>query len=149
MHKILVTGGADFIGSNLVESLLKRDDVALVRLFDDLSAGYWENVQEFLDHPNYEFMEGSITDHSTGEKALIDITRVSHQAAMGSVPGSIENPIRTNNVNVNGTLNVLNASKNFDVDWVVLVFSSSTHGDSAELPEVEDGMGINFTLCTI
>jgi UDP-N-acetylglucosamine 4-epimerase len=138
MHRILVTGGAGFIGSNLVESLLKREDVALVRMLDDLSTGYWENVQEFLDHPKYEFLEGSITDYSTVEKALKDITRVSHQAAMGSVPRSIENPIRTNNVNVNGTLNVLNASKNFGIDRVVLAFSSSTYGDSAELPKVEE-----------
>jgi len=141
MHSILVTGGAGFIGSNLVESLLKRDDVGLVRVLDDLSTGYWENVREFQGNSKYEFIEGSITDYSTREKALKGIDLVSHQAALGSVPRSIENPIRTNNVNVNGTLNILNASKDLGVKRVVLAFSSSTYGDSKELPKVEDRIG--------
>jgi len=141
MHSILVTGGAGFIGSNLVESLLKRDDVGLVRVLDDLSTGYWENVREFQGNSKYEFIEGSITDYSTCEKALKGIDLVSHQAALGSVPRSIENPIRTNNVNVNGTLNILNASKDLGVKRVVLAFSSSTYGDSKELPKVEDRIG--------
>lgn len=141
MHSILVTGGAGFIGSNLVESLLKRDDVGLVRVLDDLSTGYWENIQDFINHPKYQFLEGSITDYNTCEKALNGITRVSHQAALGSVPRSIENPIRTNNVNVNGTLNLLNASRDMGVERVVLAFSSSTYGDSKELPKVEDRIG--------
>ena len=130
MHSVLVTGGAGFIGSNLVESLLKRDDIKLVRVLDDLSTGYWENVREFQGNPKYDFIEGSITDYSTCEKALKGIDLVSHQAALGSVPRSIENPIRNNNVNVNGTLNILNASKDLGVKRVVLAFSSSTYGDS-------------------
>lgn len=141
VHSVLVTGGAGFIGSNLVETLLNRDDVGLVRVLDDLSTGYWENIQDFVDHPKYQFIEGSITDYNTCEKAIKGITRVSHQAALGSVPRSIENPIRTINVNVNGTLNVLNASREMGVERVVLAFSSSTYGDSKEIPKVEERIG--------
>lgn len=140
-HKVLVTGGAGFIGSNIVERLLERDDVELVRVLDDFSTGYVENVNEFKNHPKYEFIEGSITSYNTCIRAIRDIDLISHQAALGSVPRSIENPIRTNDVNVGGTLNVLHASKEMDVKRVVLAFSSSTYGDSKELPKVEDRVG--------
>src|SRR5690606_23495935 len=132
MHKILITGGAGFIGSNLVERLVQREDVELVRVLDDFSTGYVENVKEFKNHPKYEFIEGSITDYNICIKALKGINKVSHQAALGSVPRSIENPIRTNEVNVGGTLNILHASKEIGIERVVLAFSSSTYGDSKE-----------------
>lgn len=141
MYSILVTGGAGFIGSNLVGSLLGRDDVIRVRVIDDFSTGYVENVKEFETHPKYEFIEGSITSYNTCIRAIKGIDLISHQAALGSVPRSIENPIRSNDVNVGGTLNVLHAAKESGVKRIVLAFSSSAYGDSMELPKVEGRIG--------
>lgn len=138
---LLITGGAGFIGSNLVEHFLKDDRVALVRVLDDLSNGYFENIQEFEGHPKFEFIEGDICDYDTCLKACEGIDKVSHQAALGSVPRSIENPMRTNEVNVGGTVNMLYAAKQQGVDRVILAFSSSTYGDHAGLPKVEDRIG--------
>lgn len=97
---LLITGGAGFIGSNLVEHFLEDDRVALVRILDDLSNGYYENIREFEDHSKFEFIKGDITDYPTCQEAMQGIHKVSHQAALGSVPRSIENPMRTNEVNV-------------------------------------------------
>jgi UDP-N-acetylglucosamine 4-epimerase len=91
--KILVTGGAGFIGSNLVEALLKDERVGLVRVLDDLSNGYFENIAEFVGNPKFEFIEGDICDFQTCINAMKGINLVSHQAALGSVPRSIENPM--------------------------------------------------------
>ena len=90
---LLITGGAGFIGSNLVEHFLKDDRVGLVRVLDNLSNGYIENIQEFFDHPRFEFMEGDIRNYETCLKACDGIDKISHQAALGSVPRSIENPM--------------------------------------------------------
>jgi UDP-N-acetylglucosamine 4-epimerase len=139
--KLLITGGAGFIGSNLAEHFLKDERVELVRVIDDFSNGYKENVQEFINHPKYEFLEGDICDYDFCLKASEGINRITHQAALGSVPRSIENPMRTNNVNVGGTVNVLHAAKTQGVDRVVLACSSSTYGDSQDLPKVEDRIG--------
>ena len=138
---LLITGGAGFIGSNLVEHFLKDDRVALVRVLDDLSNGYYENIKEFEDHPKFEFIQGDICDYETCLKACEDIHRISHQAALGSVPRSIENPMRTNEVNVGGTVNILCAAKQQGVDRIILAFSSSTYGDHPGLPKVEDKIG--------
>lgn len=138
---LLVTGGAGFIGSNLVEKFLADDRTDLVRVVDDLSTGYYENILEFEGHPKFEFLKGDICDYSVCEKAMRGIHKVTHQAALGSVPRSIANPSRTNEVNVGGTVNILHAAKNAGVERVVLAFSSSTYGDSPELPKVEDRIG--------
>ena len=134
---LLITGGAGFIGSNLVEHFLKDGRVALVRVLDDLSNGYYENIAEFEGHPKYEFIEGDICDYDTCLKACEGIDKISHQAALGSVPRSIENPMRTNEVNVGGTVNLLHAAKEQGVNRVILAFSSSTYGDHTGLPKVE------------
>ncbi len=139
--KLLVTGGAGFIGSNLVEKYLNDERVGLVRVVDDLSNGYYENIAEFEGHPKFEFLRGDICDYSVCQQAMRGIHKVTHQAALGSVPRSLENPARTNEVNVGGTVNILHAAKEAGAERVVLAFSSSTYGDSAELPKVEERIG--------
>lgn len=138
---LLITGGAGFIGSNLVKHFLNDDRVALVRVLDDLSNGYFENIQEFTEHPKFEFIKGDITDYQTCLKACEGIDKISHQAALGSVPRSIENPMRTNEVNVGGTVNMLYAAKEKGVERIILAFSSSTYGDHPGLPKVEGKEG--------
>jgi UDP-N-acetylglucosamine 4-epimerase len=112
-----------------------------VRVVDDLSNGYYENIAEFVGHPKFEFLKGDICDYSVCVEAMRGIHKVTHQAALGSVPRSIENPSRTNEVNVGGTVNILHAAKSAGVGRVVLAFSSSTYGDSPELPKVEERIG--------
>jgi len=137
----LITGGAGFIGSNLVEYLLKYG-AKKVRVLDNLSNGYLENIKEFMDNPSFEFIEGDIRDLETCKKAMLGVDYVSHQAALGSVPRSIDNPIMTNDVNVSGYLNMLVAQKDSDtVKRLVYAASSSTYGDSKDLPKVEDNIG--------
>lgn len=140
-YNFLVTGGAGFIGSNLVEYLLKYG-AKKVRVLDNLSNGYRENIQEFMNHPSFEFIEGDIRNLDTCKQALIDIDYVSHQAALGSVPRSIDNPLLSNAVNVSGFLNMLVAQKeNNTVKRLVYAASSSTYGDHKALPKVEDNIG--------
>ena len=140
-YNFLVTGGAGFIGSNLVEYLLKYG-AKKVRVLDDLSNGYIENIQEFMNHPSFEFIEGDIRNLDTCKEALIDIDYVSHQAALGSVPRSIDNPLLSNSVNVSGFLNMLVAQKeNNTVKRLVYATSSSTYGDHKALPKLEDNIG--------
>jgi UDP-N-acetylglucosamine 4-epimerase len=138
---LLITGGAGFIGSNLVEKFLSDERVDLVRVVDDLSTGYYENIAEFEVNPKFEFIKGDICDYDVCVGAMRGIHKVTHQAALGSVPRSIEKPTRTNEVNVGGTVNILNAARREGVERVVLAFSSSTYGDSKELPKVEDKIG--------
>lgn len=138
---LLITGGAGFIGSNLVEHFLNHPRVALVRVLDDLSNGYYDNIRKFENHPKFEFIKGDITDYTTCQQAMQGIHKVSHQAALGSVPRSIENPMRTNEVNVGGTVNILHAAKEAGVERVILAISSSTYGDSTKLPKVEGEEG--------
>ncbi len=140
-YQFLITGGAGFIGSNLVEYLLKYG-AKKVRVLDNLSNGYIENIQEFMGNPSFEFLEGDIRDLDTCKKAMEGIDYVSHQAALGSVPRSIDNPITTNEVNVSGYLNMLVAQKDSPtVKRLVYAASSSTYGDSKSLPKVEDIIG--------
>jgi UDP-N-acetylglucosamine/UDP-N-acetylgalactosamine 4-epimerase len=138
---LLITGGAGFIGSNLVEKYLNDERIGLVRVIDDLSNGYYENIAEFEGHPKFEFIKGDICDIALCEKAMRGIHKVTHQAALGSVPRSLEKPARTNEVNVGGTVNILHAAHKAGVERVVLAFSSSTYGDSPELPKVEERIG--------
>ncbi len=139
--KILITGGAGFIGSNIVEACLADERITLVRVLDDLSNGYIENVQLFEGHPKHEFIRGCITNYDTCVQAMQGIDRVCHQAALGSVPRSIENPMRTNEVNIGGSVTVMKAAQAMGIDRVVHAFSSSTYGDSKELPKVEERIG--------
>lgn len=139
--RFLVTGGAGFIGSNLVEYLL-RYKAGLVRVLDNLSNGYRSNIEAFEGLPNFEFFEGDIRDFDTCRRAVEGCTYVSHQAALGSVPRSLADPVATNEVNVGGFVNVLTAVKeNPDVRRMVYAASSSTYGDSTELPKVEGREG--------
>ena len=140
-YSFLVTGGAGFIGSNIVEYLLKYN-AKLVRVLDNFSNGYRENLTEFMSNPAFELMEGDIRDLETCKQAMKGIDYVSHQAALGSVPRSINDPATTNAVNISGFLNMMIALKDSDtVKRMVYAASSSTYGDSKNLPKVEDIIG--------
>ncbi|MEM9678903.1 MAG: NAD-dependent epimerase/dehydratase family protein, partial [Bacteroidota bacterium] len=140
-YAFLVTGGGGFIGSNLVEYLLKYN-AKKVRVLDNFSNGYRENLTEFHDNPAFELMEGDIRDLETCIKAMEGIDYVSHQAALGSVPRSINDPATTNAVNISGFLNMMVALKDSpSVKRMVYAASSSTYGDSKALPKVEENIG--------
>lgn len=137
----LITGGAGFIGSNLVEYLLKKNALK-VRVLDNLSNGYFENIQPFLSFRNFEFIEGDIRNFSTCKSALLGIDYISHQAALGSIPRSIKDPLNSNDVNINGFLNILTAAKDSKhLKRMIYAASSSTYGDSKELPKIEGSEG--------
>lgn len=137
--KFLITGGAGFIGSNLCEALLKRGH--FVRCLDDLSTGKAENIQSFLENPNFEFIKGDIRDLDTCMNACKTIDYVSHQAAWGSVPRSIEMPLVYEEINIKGTLNMLEAARQNNVKKFVYASSSSVYGDEPTLPKKEGREG--------
>lgn len=139
MKKILITGGAGFIGSNLTEYFLNKG--YFVRCLDNFSTGYHHNIEEFLSNDNYELLEGDIRDLETCKKAVKGMDYVLHQAALGSVPRSINDPITSNEVNVSGFLNMLVAARDEGIKRLVYAASSSTYGDSESLPKVEDIIG--------
>lgn len=139
--KILLTGGAGFIGCNLTKALLEHPLVSEVRVLDNFSTGFRHNLEAFRSHPAFSLIEGDITDYATCEKAMQHIDLLSHQAALGSVPRSIEDPVNTNATNISGTVNVFTAAKNAGVKRVVYAASSSTYGDSESLPKVEEIIG--------
>jgi len=141
MKRILITGGAGFIGSNLTEALLNRPDVELVRVLDNFATGYQHNIDEFLSHPKYEFIEGDIRNYEDVVKAVEGIEVISHQAALGSVPRSLKDPMTSNNANVLGSMNVFHAAKESGVDRVVYASSSSVYGDDPGSPKEEDRLG--------
>ena len=138
---LLITGGAGFIGSNLVEYFLEDKRVALVRVLDNLSNGYIENIREFFDHPRFEFIEGDIRDYETCLKACEGIDKISHQAALGSVPRSIANPMQSTEVNILGTVNLMHAAVQQNIERIIIAFSSSTYGDHPALPKIEEKIG--------
>ena len=139
--KFLITGGAGFIGSNIVEYLLKHQ-AGHVRVLDNLSNGYYSNIESFLEYTNFEFIEGDIRDINTCKSAVAGIDFISHQAALGSVPRSINDPITSNEVNISGFLNVLVAAKESkQLQRLVYAASSSTYGDSKVLPKIEGNEG--------
>jgi UDP-N-acetylglucosamine 4-epimerase len=140
-YKILVTGGAGFIGSNLVEALLAHPDISLVRVLDNYATGHKKNIEEFFAHPKFEMVEGDIRNFSDCDKACKDIDSISHQAALGSVPRSIADPITSHDVNVNGFLNVLEAARKNKINRVVYASSSSVYGDLQDSPKVESRVG--------
>lgn len=135
----LVTGGAGFIGSNLCEAIL--DMGYRVRCLDNLSTGKQENVDLFLENKNYEFVHGDITDFETCMKACHGVSYVLHQAAWGSVPRSIEMPLYYEEVNIKGTLNMMEAARQNQVKKFVYASSSSVYGDHPILPKVEGQEG--------
>jgi len=140
-YTFLITGGAGFIGSNLIEYLLKFG-AKKVRILDDFSNGHRKNLTQFKDNLSFELIEGDIRDLQTCINAMKDIDYVSHQAALGSVPRSINDPITTNEVNNSGFLNMLVALKESNtVKRMVYAASSSTYGDSKALPKVEENIG--------
>jgi UDP-N-acetylglucosamine 4-epimerase len=136
---ILVTGGAGFIGSNLCEFFLDNNNI--VRCLDNLSTGKKENIEHLLSHSNFTFIEGDIRNLDTCRKAVDNVEYVFHQAALGSVPRSINDPITTNDVNINGFLNMLVAARDAEVTRFIFAASSSTYGDSKELPKIEEKIG--------
>ena len=136
-YSFLITGGAGFIGSNLVEYLLKFN-AGKVRVLDNLSNGYFDNIKGFIELSNFEFIEGDIRNLDTCKKAVEGMNYISHQAALGSVPRSISDPISSNEVNISGFLNILTAAKDSSsLKRLVYAASSSTYGDSSALPKVE------------
>ena len=137
--KILVTGGAGFIGSNLCESLL--NDGHTVRCLDNFATGHFHNIAHLMSHANFELQVGDIRDLGTCHKAVSGMEYVLHEAALGSVPRSIKDPITTNQVNIDGFLNMLTASRDAGIKRFVYAASSSTYGDSENLPKVEDIIG--------
>lgn len=139
MNKILITGGAGFIGSNLCDHFISRGDE--VTVLDNFATGFKHNIEHLFKHPNFILMEGDIRDFESCEKACAGKDYVLHQAALGSVPRSIKDPITSNEVNVGGFLNMLVASRNAKVKRFIYAASSSTYGDSAALPKVEDVIG--------
>lgn len=137
----LITGGAGFIGSNMVELLLSLG-AKQVRVLDNLSNGYYSNIEGFVGLPNFEFVEGDIRNLETCKKAVEGMDYISHQAALGSVPRSVEDPITSNDVNIGGHLNMLVAAKESPtLKRMVYAASSSSFGDSKELPKVEGNEG--------
>lgn len=136
----LVTGGAGFIGSNIVAYLMKYN-AGRVIVLDNLSNGYKKNIEQFINESNFEFIEGDITDYDLVSKTMTSVDFVSHQAALGSVPRSIENPLATHHANTTGLLTVLTCAKDANVKRVVFASSSSVFGDSQELPKVENRIG--------
>jgi len=135
----LVTGGAGFIGSNLCEAILNKG--YRVRCLDNLSTGNPKHVEMFLDNPNYEFIKGDIRDYETCKTACESVDFVLHQAAWGSVPRSIEMPVLYEDINIKGTLNILEAAKENGVKKFVYASSSSVYGDEPTLPKVEGREG--------
>jgi UDP-N-acetylglucosamine/UDP-N-acetylgalactosamine 4-epimerase len=139
--KILVTGGAGFIGANLVQHLLQQPDVEKIRVFDNLATGNLKNIEEFETNKKFQFVQGDIRDYDSCLLACDGIDLISHQAALGSVPRSINDPLTTNNVNITGTLNIFTAAKEKGVKRIVYAASSSTYGDHPGLPKLEDKIG--------
>ncbi len=136
---ILITGGAGFIGSNLCEYFVGQGNNVVC--LDNFATGHRHNIAHLLDKPNFKLIEGDIRNASDCEKAISGMDYVLHQAALGSVPRSINDPVTSNDVNVSGFLNMLVAARDAKVKRFVYAASSSTYGDSEALPKVEDKIG--------
>ena len=134
--KVLVTGGAGFIGSNLVDRLMNDDRITAVKVLDNLETGRFANISIFKNHPKFEFIEGDIRNYAICLGAGEGIDIISHQAALGSVPRSVKDPITTHEVNATGTLNIFNAARENKIKRVVYAASSYNYGDHRALPKV-------------
>lgn len=139
-YSFLITGGAGFIGSNIVQYLMDNG-AGKVRVLDNFSNGYRENLERYDDDDRLEVIEGSITDIDTCIKACGGIDYISHQAALGSVPRSINNPLATHEANATGFLNMITAAKDANVKQMVYASSSSVYGSNVDLPKFEDVTG--------
>lgn len=137
--KILITGGAGFIGSNLSEHFVNKGYEVVC--LDNLSTGFMHNISHLLNLENFHFIKGDIRNLETCREALKGCNIVLHEAALGSVPRSISDPIKTNDTNINGFLNMLVAARDEGVERFVYAASSSTYGDSKELPKIEHNIG--------
>lgn len=135
----MVTGGAGFIGSNLCEELVKKGNYVVC--LDNFSTGRIENIQGLLDNNRFKLIEGDIRNLDTCLKAVNGVDVVFHEAALGSIPRSIDDPITTNAVNISGFLNMLVAAKNAKIDRFIFAASSSAYGDNETIPKVEDTIG--------
>jgi len=138
---ILVTGGAGFIGSNLVSSLLKDSRVQKVRVLDNFATGHKKNIEPFFTHPKFEYFAGDIRNIEDCSRACIGISAISHQAALGSVPRSIADPQTSHQVNLGGFVNMLEAAREADIKRIVYASSSSVYGDLPDSPKVETRLG--------
>ncbi len=136
---ILITGGAGFIGSNLCEYFLKKEHKVIC--FDNFSTGHKENIAPFLENKNFKLIEADIRNIVQCRDSVSGVDYVFHQAALGSVPRSLKDPISTNDVNVSGFLNMLIASRDAGVKRFIYAASSSTYGDSISLPKIESVIG--------
>jgi UDP-N-acetylglucosamine 4-epimerase len=137
--RVLVTGGAGFIGSNLIEALLEQNNQVIC--LDNFVIGKRSNIAQFEKNKNFILIEGDICDQTACRKACDGVDFVLHQAALGSVPRSVKNPVASIEANVLGTVQVFNAAREAGVKRVVYASSSSVYGDSAELPKIEDKIG--------
>lgn len=138
---VLVTGGAGFIGSNICERLMQMKEIGLVRVIDNLETGFKENIEALMPDKKFEFVQQDIRDYTICRQVMTDIDVVLHQAALGSVPRSVQNPINTNDFNINGTLNVFFSAKEAGVRKMVFASSSSTYGTDQDLPKRENKIG--------
>jgi len=136
---ILITGGAGFIGSNLTEYFLSKEHKVVC--LDNFATGHRHNIKDFINNPNFRLIEGDIRNATDCSNAVKGVDYVLHQAALGSVPRSINDPVTTNDVNVSGFLNMLVAATDAKVKRFVYAASSSTYGDSVGLPKVEEVIG--------
>ena len=139
MKTILITGGAGFIGSNLCEYFLEKGNKVIC--LDNFSTGHRHNIEHLFKNPNFTLIEGDIRNSEDCNKATIGVDYVLHEAALGSVPRSINDPITSNDVNVSGFLNMLVAARDAKVKRFIYAASSSTYGDSESLPKVENVIG--------
>lgn len=138
---ILVTGGAGFIGSNISKALVEHKDIDKVIVLDNLSTGSEENISQLKIHPSFTFLRGDIRDINVCIEVSKGVDVICHQAALGSVPRSISDPITTHDVNCSGTLNVFNAAKQNAIKKVIFASSSSVYGDNLALPKKEENIG--------
>jgi len=137
--KVLVTGGAGFIGSNLIQRLLTQNNTVIC--LDNFSTGKKDNIKSFIDNPSFTLIEGDIRNREDCDRAVAGCDVILHQAALGSVPRSIQDPKTSNDVNISGFVNVILAARDAGVKRIVYAASSSTYGDSETLPKIEDVIG--------
>lgn len=139
--KILITGGAGFIGSHLSDALVADAEVEKVVVFDNLATGFFNNIRHLANHPKFSFIEGDIRDLEACRKAVNNCTVICHQAALGSVPRSIKDPVTSHEVNATGFINLLQSAREAEIKKFVYASSSSVYGDSPELPKREEKIG--------
>lgn len=139
MYRVMVTGGAGFIGSHICDRILDLNHEVVC--YDNLITGFRKNIEHLIDLDGFKFIEGDIRDQERIEESLEGCTHICHQAALGSVPRSIENPTRTNEINISGSLNILSSSEKFSIKRFVFASSSSVYGDNLDMPKMEGKTG--------